>query len=98
MLSRTLGDALNQWDIKRTNDPAVHLNFQTALNEGTNTIDFVYNAMVTPGTGYYPAVGIANWDGSMASAVCASARRSVSVPAPRNVLNCSPKPASAIWS
>lgn len=46
------------------------LTFQVRFNEGTNTIDFVYNAMVTPASGYYPAVGIANWDGSMASAVC----------------------------
>ncbi len=47
------------------------LTYQVRFNEGTNTIDFVYNAMVTPPTNYYPAVGIANWDGSMASAVCA---------------------------
>jgi hypothetical protein len=47
------------------------LTFQVRFNEGTNTIDFLYNAMVTPPSGYYPAVGIANWDGSMASAVCA---------------------------
>jgi hypothetical protein len=44
--------------------------FQVRFNEGTNTIDFVYNAMVPSGAGYFPAVGIANWDGSMASAVC----------------------------
>ncbi|MFO0624931.1 MAG: hypothetical protein U0325_04885 [Polyangiales bacterium] len=46
------------------------LTYQVRFNEGTNTIDFVYNAMVTPASGYYPAVGIANWDGSMGVAVC----------------------------
>lgn len=49
------------------------LTFQVRFNEGVNTIDFVYNAMVTPATGFYPAVGISNWDGTAASAVCAGA-------------------------
>jgi hypothetical protein len=46
------------------------LTYQVRFNEGTNTIDFVYNAMVTPPSNYYPAVGIANWDGSMGAVVC----------------------------
>jgi cysteine-rich repeat protein len=48
-----------------TNDPAVHLNFQTALNEGTNTIDVLYGAMTGGNaSGASATVGIQEGAGS----------------------------------
>ncbi len=48
-----------------TNDPLVHLNFQTALNEGTNTIDVLYGAMTGGNaSGASATVGIQEGAGS----------------------------------
>ena len=47
------------------------LSFQVRLNESGNTIDFLYNSLTAPPSGYFPAVGIESWDGAQASAVCA---------------------------
>ena len=46
------------------------LSFQVRLNESGNTIDFVYNSVVAAPTGYFPAVGLENFEGTQAVAVC----------------------------
>jgi hypothetical protein len=46
------------------------LTFQVRLNEGSNTIDFVYNSLVAAPGGYFPSVGIENFEGTQAVAVC----------------------------
>ena len=47
------------------------LTFQVRLNESGNTIDLLYNSLTAPPTGYFPAVGLENWDGTRAESVCA---------------------------
>jgi cysteine-rich repeat protein len=50
-----------------TDDPAVHLNFEVALNEGTNTIDVLYGTMtgdLTRASGDSATVGIQEGTGS----------------------------------
>ncbi len=49
------------------------LSFQVRLNEMGNTIDLVYNSLSAVPSGYYVAVGIENWEGTQANAVCAGA-------------------------
>jgi len=50
-----------------TDDPAVHLNFEVALNEGTNTVDVLYGTMTGGGTrasGDNATVGLQEGTGS----------------------------------
>ncbi|MDP3220398.1 MAG: hypothetical protein Q8S73_40250 [Deltaproteobacteria bacterium] len=47
------------------------LSFQVRLNEAGNTIELLYNSLTPPPSGYFVAVGLENWEGTRAEAVCA---------------------------
>ena len=47
------------------------LSFQVRLNEAGNTIELLYNSLTAPPSGYFVAVGLENWEGTRAEAVCA---------------------------
>jgi hypothetical protein len=68
----TVGTAPNRQYVIETNnayhflDTATMLTFEAILSEGTNTIDFVYNALSGPGTtGEMALVGLQNDDGTL---------------------------------
>ncbi len=46
------------------------VNFEIILNEGSNTIDFLYQAMPAPPTRYQPAIGVENQTGVTATVFC----------------------------
>jgi hypothetical protein len=57
------------------------MNFEVILNEGTNTVDVLYQRLVPPPPGYAPTVGIESIAGTQANVVCSTANPTCGVAA-----------------